>query len=42
MNNTDYVYESDERRWDRYDDSFETVEAATSAADRTTQWFLND
>lgn len=42
VSNTDYIYEGDETRWERYDYSFEMVEGATSTADRTTQWFLND
>lgn len=42
VSNTDYVYEGEETRHAKHDYTVEMVEGATSTADRTTQWFLND
>lgn len=42
VSNTDYVYEGDETRQTKYDYSVEMISGASSTADRTTQWFLND
>jgi hypothetical protein len=42
VSNTDHIYEGEETRHARYDYTVEMVEGATSTADRTTRWFLND